>query len=60
LLPLVRSDRLAAKPAAWTNTSIWPRPAVPCNSPFKLRLASLQLPEMRSPSLVTSLDRMNL
>src|SRR5665647_348185 len=60
LLPLVRSVRLAAKPDASTNTSIWPPPAVPCRLPKIFRLASLQLPEMRSPWLVTSLLKSNL
>ena len=60
LLPVVRSVRLAANPAASTNTSIWPPPAVPCRLPKMLRLVSLQLPEMRSPWLVTSLVRSNL
>jgi hypothetical protein len=41
-LPLVCKIRLAANPAAWTNTSILPPPAVPCRLPFTLRLASLQ------------------
>ena len=57
LLPLVRSVRLAEKPAASTNTSIWPPPAVPCRLPTMFRLASLQLPEMRLPWLVTLLLR---
>ena len=60
LLPRVVSVRLAAKPAASTKTSIWPPPAVPCRLPKILRLRSLQLPEMRSPLLVTSLLRSNL
>ncbi|MGY3364763.1 putative RND superfamily exporter protein [Bradyrhizobium sp. GM2.4] len=60
LVPLVRSDKLAAKPLASTNTSIWPPPAVPWRLPKMLRLVSLQLPEMRSPWLVTSLVRSNL
>src|SRR5260370_36108283 len=60
LLPLVRSVRLAANPEASTNTSIWPPPAVPCRLPKIFRLASLQLPEIRSPWLVTSLLRSNL
>ena len=54
------SVRLAANPEASTNTSIWPLPAVPCRLPKILRLFSLQLPEMRSPWLVTSLERSNL
>src|SRR5512140_1060011 len=41
LLPLVCKVRLAANPAAWTNTSIRPPPAVPCRLPFTLRLDSL-------------------
>ena len=49
LLPVVFKVRLAAKPLASTKTSIWPPPAVPCKLPKILRLASLQLPEMRSP-----------
>ena len=56
---LLRAD-LAAKPEASTNTSIWPPPAVPCRLPKIFRLLSLQLPEMRSPLLVTSLLRSNL
>ena len=60
LLPLVRNVRLAANPEASTNTSIWPPPAVPCRLPKILRLASLQLPEMRSPWLVTSLLKIEL
>ena len=60
LVPLVRRFRLAANPAASTNTSICPPPAVPCRLPKMLRLFSLQLPEMRSPWLVTSLERSNL
>src|SRR5665213_3882783 len=60
LLPLVRKVRLAANPEASTNTSIWPPPAVPCRLPKIFRLASLQLPEIRSPWLVTLLLRMNL
>src|SRR6266404_5186042 len=60
LLPVVRKFRFAANPEASTNTSIWPPPAVPCRLPKILRLFSLQLPEMRSPWLVTSLDRSNL
>ena len=48
LLPVVRNVTLAANPEAATNTSIWPPPAV------RFRLASLQLPEMRLPWLVTS------
>src|SRR5437763_5655986 len=59
-LPLVLTRRLAANPAASTKTSIRPPPAVPCRFPNTLRLASLQLPEIRSPWLVTSLDRSNL
>ena len=49
LLPLVRSVRLAANALASTKTSIWPPPAVPCRVPKMFRLASLQLPEIRSP-----------
>ena len=60
LLPLVFKFRLAANPEASTNTSIWPPPAVPCRLPKIFRLFSLQLPEMRSPWLVTSLERSNL
>ena len=60
LVAVGRSVRLAANPAASTNTSIWPPPAVPCRLPKILRLASLQLPEIRSPWLVTSLLRSNL
>ena len=60
LLPLVRNVRLAENPTASTNTSILPPPAVPCRLPVTLRLVSLQLPEIRSPSLVTSLLRSNL
>ena len=60
LLPVVVSVRLAANPEASTNTSIWPPPAVPCRLPKIFRLLSLQLPEMRSPLLVTSLLRSNL
>ena len=60
LLPVVRSVRLAANPDASTNTSIWPPPAVPCRLPKIFRLLSLQLPEMRSPLLVTSLLKSNL
>ena len=60
LLPVVRNVRLAENPAASTNTSIWPPPAVPCRLPKIFRLVSLQLPEMRSPWLVTSLVRSNL
>src|SRR5881394_2157945 len=60
LLPLVRSVRFAAKPEASTNTSILPPPAVPWRLPKIFRLASLQLPEMRSPWLVTSLLKQNL
>src|SRR5689334_1955887 len=60
LVPLVFSVRLAANPLASTKTSIVPLPAVPCRLPKILRLASLQLPEMRSPLEVTSLVRSNL
>ena len=56
LVPVVRSVKLAAKPLASTKTSIVPPPAVPCRLPKMLRLFSLQLPEIRSPWLVTSLD----
>src|SRR5204862_5424121 len=60
LVPLVRRFKLAANPDASTNTSICPPPAVPCRLPKMLRLFSLQFPEMRSPWLVTSLERSNL
>src|SRR4051795_5191508 len=51
LLPLVLSVRLAANPAASTNTSIAPPPAVPWSLPKMLRLASLQFPESVLPGL---------
>ena len=61
LLGAVGAQRqVGGKAEASTNTSIWPPPAVPCRLPKILRLASLQLPEMRSPWLVTSLVRSNL
>ena len=60
VLPLVRNVRLAVNPTVSTDTVIRPRPAVPCRLPVMFRLASLQLPDTRSPWLVTSLLRLNL
>ena len=44
LLPVVRSDRLALKPAVLTTIWKLPPPPRPCRTPEMLRLVSVQVP----------------